>query len=125
METRYVWGSNGYSGHVHYIGIYEAGNTAGVWGDEGVGEHFKDIRVNGRIILKWIFEKWDMGWTGSIWLRTGTGGGLLCMRQRTFGFHRMQGISWVAQELLASQEGLCPMELVSMMLVAVYSHLQH
>jgi hypothetical protein len=30
-------------------------------------------------ILKWLFEKWNGGgaWTGSIWLRIGTGGGLL------------------------------------------------
>jgi len=28
--------------------------------------------------IKMIFRKWDVGvWTGSIWLRTGTGGGLL------------------------------------------------
>jgi hypothetical protein len=34
--------------------------------------------VDGRIILKSMFEKWDVGArTGSIWLRTGTGGGLL------------------------------------------------
>jgi hypothetical protein len=31
-----------------------------------------------RIILKWIFRKWDVGvWTGSSWLRIGTGGGHL------------------------------------------------
>jgi hypothetical protein len=30
-----------------------------------------------RIILKCMFEKWDGAWTGSIWLRIGTGGGLL------------------------------------------------
>jgi hypothetical protein len=31
-----------------------------------------------RIILKWILKKWDVGtWTGLIWLRIGTGGGLL------------------------------------------------
>ena len=33
--------------------------------------------IDGSIILKWIFEEWDGTWTGSIWLRTGTGGGLL------------------------------------------------
>ena len=30
-----------------------------------------------RIILKCIFKKWDVAWSGFIWLRTGTGGGLL------------------------------------------------
>ena len=35
-------------------------------------------RCNGRIILKWILEKWDEGArTGSIWLRIGTGDELL------------------------------------------------
>jgi hypothetical protein len=30
------------------------------------------------IILKWILKKWDgMAWPGLIWLRIGTGGGLL------------------------------------------------
>ena len=34
--------------------------------------------VDGRVILGWIFRKWDVGvWTGSNWLRIGTGGGLL------------------------------------------------
>ena len=30
--------------------------------------------IDGRIILRWIFRKWDMGvWTGLSWLRIGTG----------------------------------------------------
>jgi hypothetical protein len=34
--------------------------------------------VDGRIILKLIFKKWDgMAWPGLIWLRIGAGGGLL------------------------------------------------
>jgi hypothetical protein len=36
--------------------------------------------VDGRIILKWIFEKWNGAWTGLIWLIIGTGGGLLRTR---------------------------------------------
>jgi len=33
---------------------------------------------DGRIILRWIFGKWDAGvWIGSSWLRIGTGGGHL------------------------------------------------
>jgi hypothetical protein len=37
-----------------------------------------DPGVDGRIILRWIFRKWDVGvWTGLSWLRTETGGGHL------------------------------------------------
>jgi hypothetical protein len=40
--------------------------------------HLEDPSVDGRITLRWIFRKWDVGaWTGSIWLRIGTGGGHL------------------------------------------------
>jgi len=38
-------------------------------------DHLEDPGVD-RIILRWIFRKWDVGaWTGLIWLRIGTGGG--------------------------------------------------
>jgi hypothetical protein len=45
------------------------------WGNLRDREHFGDPGANGRIILRWIFRKWDVGaWTGSIWLRIRTGG---------------------------------------------------
>jgi hypothetical protein len=45
------------------------------------GDHLEDPGVEGRIILKWIFERLGVGaQTGLIWLRIGTGGGLLCIR---------------------------------------------
>ena len=51
------------------------------WGNLRVRDHLGDPDVDGRIILRWIFRKWDVGvWTGSSWLRIGTGGGHLWMR---------------------------------------------
>jgi len=33
------------------------------------GDHLEDPGVDGRIILRWIFRKWDVGaWTALIWL---------------------------------------------------------
>jgi hypothetical protein len=41
-------------------------------------DHLEDPDVDGRIILRWIFRKWDVRtWNGSSWLRIGTGGGHL------------------------------------------------
>jgi len=43
----------------------------------------------------------------------GTGLGILCVQWWTVEFHKLQENSWLAKELLASQEGHCFMELVS------------
>ena len=48
------------------------------WGNLRERDQFGDPGIDGKIILRWIFRKWDVvAWTGSIWLRIRTGGGLL------------------------------------------------
>jgi hypothetical protein len=62
----HVWGR----GEVH---------TGALVGKPEGRNHLKDPGVDGRIMLRWIFERLE-GWgaqTGLIWLRIGTGGGLL------------------------------------------------
>ena len=50
------------------------------WGNVRETDLLEDPGINGRIILRWIFRKWDVGvWTISIWLRIGTGGKHLLM----------------------------------------------
>jgi hypothetical protein len=52
--------------------------TAFWWGNLRERDHLEDPGVDGRIILRWIFRKWDVwAWTGSSWLRIRTGVGLL------------------------------------------------
>jgi hypothetical protein len=60
-----VWGT----GNVH---------TGFWWEDLWEGKNLEDLGIDGTIILKLIFRKWDgEAWTGSIWLRIRTGGGRL------------------------------------------------
>jgi len=51
-------------------------------------------------------------WIGLIWLGTGTNGVLFCTQWWSVGCHKMYRISSLAEELLASQERPCFMELV-------------
>jgi len=54
------------------------------WGDMRERDNLGDLGLDVRIILNWIFKKWDgEAWSGLVWLRIGTCGGFL----------RMHGIS--------------------------------
>jgi hypothetical protein len=68
------WACSAYGGEKRRIQGFGGGNLR-------EREHLEDPGVDGRIILRWIFRKWDVGvWTGLIWLRIGTGGGHLLTR---------------------------------------------
>ena len=72
IKSRMRW-----AGHVARKGRGEA-YTGFWWGNLRERDRLGDPGVDGRIILRWIFRKWDVGvWTGTSWLRTGTGGGHL------------------------------------------------
>jgi hypothetical protein len=48
------------------------------WGNLKGIDYLGEPGVDGRVILRWIFREWDVGvWTGSGWLRIGTGCGHL------------------------------------------------
>jgi hypothetical protein len=66
-----------WEGHLARMGKREV-HTLFWCGDLREGNHLEDPVVDGRLILKRIFKKWDgVAWTGLSWLRIGTGGGIL------------------------------------------------
>jgi hypothetical protein len=70
------WRRVSWAGHGARMGKREV-HTGFWWGNLREGVHLGDPGVDGRIILKWIFKKWDVAWTGLSSLRIGTGGGML------------------------------------------------
>ena len=64
-------------GHVARMGEGRGVHRILVGKPEGT-DHWGDPDVDGRIILRWIFRKWEgVVGTGWSWLRIGTGGGHL------------------------------------------------
>jgi hypothetical protein len=48
------------------------------WDNLRERDHLEVLDVNGRIIFKWIFRKWNGEvWTGFLWIRIRTDGGCL------------------------------------------------
>jgi hypothetical protein len=63
-----------WTGHVARLG--ERRGVYRVLVGKREGKRRLDPGVDGKIILRWIFRKWDVGvWTGSSWLRLWTDGG--------------------------------------------------
>ena len=60
-------------GGIYHVWGREEVNVGFYCRNQGEGDHLEDPGVEGRIIIKWILKKW----IESMWLRTGTGGGLL------------------------------------------------
>ena len=66
-----------WAGHVARMGRGEV-HTGFWWGNLRERDHFEDPSIDGRVILRWVFKKWDVeAWTELIWLRIRAGGGLL------------------------------------------------
>ena len=56
----------------------EKASTGFCWGNLRVRDHVGDPDLDGGIIIRWIFRKWDVDvWTGSSRLRIDTGVGHL------------------------------------------------
>jgi hypothetical protein len=62
--------------HVARIGAAEV-HTGFWWGHLREGDHLEDPGVDGKTVLKFILKSGMGALTGFIWLRIGTGGGLL------------------------------------------------
>ena len=66
-----------WAGHVVHVGEGRGVYRVLVLKSEGK-RPLRRPSADGRIILRWIFRKWDVGvWTGSSCIKIGTGGGHL------------------------------------------------
>jgi hypothetical protein len=57
--------------------VWETGvvYTGSWWGKLRQRTSLVDLVLDRRIILRWIFKKWEGAWNRLVWLRIGTGGG--------------------------------------------------
>jgi hypothetical protein len=71
------WPGSNIGGNTKYPEVRVEVHTGFHCGNLREEDHLEDPGVDGRIILKYILEKWDGAQTGLVWLRIGTGGELL------------------------------------------------
>jgi hypothetical protein len=74
-------------------------------------DRLEDLGVDSSIIFKCVLTK-SMGSMDWIDLAEDEDSLRILVNAVTFVFHKMRGNSWLAEDLLVSQEGLCSMDLV-------------
>ena len=84
------------------------------WGDPREGEHLEDLGIDGRIILKCIFNKWVWeAWIRLIRLRIGQVVGSCECNNECLGSIKWGEFLDYLKDILAPEKGLCCMELIS------------
>ena len=81
------------------------------WGNVRERDHWGNQGVDGMLILRWIFRKWE-GVVGTGWslLKIGTGGGRFEYGNELSGSIKCGEFLDYLQNQLVPQEGLCSME---------------
>ena len=88
-----------WAGHVARIEERSGPSGCG-WEELREGDHWVNLDVDGRIMLKWVLrQSLGRAWSRMIWLNIGIGGRLLWTRLWTFGFHTLLGICWLSKKI--------------------------
>jgi hypothetical protein len=85
-------------------------------------DHFQDLSIDGRTILKWILRKWGGG-VDCIDVAAGLvqmAGYRMCGKERSVS-HEMRAISILYENWLAPREGICSVELLLLLLLSLSS----
>ena len=88
------------------------------WENQTERNHLEGLNVDGSIIIMWTLKKWDGEENGLICLRIWTVF-LLFNEAMNSGFYKMRGISWLADDLLASQERHRSVQLLLLLLLSL------